>query len=69
MNITDKIRTALAYKKMSEAELARRFGSSPSAFNQRLKVGKFATEELQKIAEILDAEYVFEIVFPDGTRI
>jgi transcriptional regulator with XRE-family HTH domain len=64
-----KIRMALAYKRMSEAELARAFGSSPAAFNQRMKTDKFTLEELGKIAAILGAEYIAKIEFPDGVRI
>ena len=48
MTIPQKIKMALAYKGMSEAELARAVGSSPQAFNQRMKTGKFSTEEMQK---------------------
>ena len=54
---------------MSEAELARAVGSSPQAFNQRMKTGKFSTEEMDKIAEVLEAEYYFGFQFKDGTKI
>ena len=54
---------------MSEAELARSIGTSPSAFNQRMKTGKFSTEEMDKIAEVLEAEYYFGFQFKDGTKI
>jgi len=54
MTISQKIKMALAYKGMSEAELARSIGTSPSAFNQRMKTGKFSTEEMDKIAEVLE---------------
>jgi ribosome-binding protein aMBF1 (putative translation factor) len=63
------IKTALAYAGMSEAQLARKFNSSPSAFNQRMKTDKFTAEELEKIAAILNAEYKSTFVFPDGTQI
>ena len=43
MTISQKIKMALAYKGMSEAELARAVGSSPQAFNQRMKTGKFSS--------------------------
>ena len=69
MTISQKIKMALAYKGMSEAELARSIGTSPSAFNQRMKTGKFSTEEMDKIAEVLEAEYFFGFQFKDGTRI
>ncbi len=69
MTIAQKIRMALAYKHMSEAELARSIGSTPSAFNQRMKTDKFAKSELEQIASILGATYKAEFEFPDGTVI
>lgn len=64
-----KIKMALAYKNMSESELARQFGSSPQAFNQRMKTDKFTTADLEKIAAILGAKYIFAFEFEDGTKI
>lgn len=69
MTIQQKIKMALAYKNMSEAELARQIGSSPSAFNQRMKTGKFSSNDLEKIAEALGAEFLFSFRFEDGTQI
>lgn len=69
MTIPQKIKMALAYKGISEAELARLIGTSPSAFNQRMKTGKFSTEDLEKIAAAMDAEYFFGFQFKDGTKI
>lgn len=69
MTISQKIKMALGYKGMSEADLARAVGSSPQAFNQRMKTGKFSSEEMEKIAEALEAEYYFGFAFKDGTRI
>ena len=69
MTIPQKIKMALAYKGMSEAELARAVGSSPQAFNQRMKTGKFSTEEMEKISETLEAEFYFGFAFKDGTKI
>ena len=69
MTIEQKISMALAYKGMSEAELARSIGTSPSAFNQRMKTGKFSTEEMEKIAAALEADYYFGFEFKDGTKI
>lgn len=60
---------ALAHERMTQAELARRFGSSPQAFKQRLDNGKFTQEELEKIAKILNAEYYAGFKFNDGTII
>ena len=69
MTNTQKIKLALAYKNMSESELARQLGTSPQAFNQRMKTDKFSSDELSKIAEILQAKYISSFEFPDGTVI
>lgn len=69
MTISQKIKMALAYKGMSEAELARSIGTSPQAFNQRMKTGKFSSDEMNKIAQALGAEYYFGFQFPDGTKV
>ena len=69
MTIAQKIKMALAYRNMSEAELARALGTSPSAFNQRMKRERFTKEELEQIAEILGGAFRAEFVFPDGTVI
>ena len=69
MTISQKIKMALAYKGMSEADLARAVGSSPQAFNQRMKIGKFSSDEMDKIADALEASYFFGFEFKDGTKI
>lgn len=69
MTIAQKIKMALAYKGMSEAELARTMGTSPSAFNQRMKTGKFSSEDLEQIATALEATYFFGFEFKDGTKV
>lgn len=70
MDIPMKIRLAETYAKISEAELARRFGArSQQAFAQRMKTGKFTAEELERIADALGAKYEYNFVFPDGTKI
>ena len=69
MNTAQKIRMALAYKRMSESELARQMGSTPSAFNQRMKTDKFSFDEVERIASVLGAVYTAVFEFPDGTKI
>lgn len=69
MDIPMKIKMAETYANISEAELARRLGTSPQAFGQRIKTGKFSTGDLEKIAEGLGAKYVCYFEFPDGTEI
>ena len=69
MTVPQKIKMALAYKGMSEAELSRAIGTSPSAFNQRMKTGKFSSEDMAKIAEAIGAKFFFGFEFEDGTRV
>lgn len=69
MDISRKIKAACAYVGKSEAQLARDLGTSPSAFNQRLKTGKFTSEELEKIADALGAEFVLCFKLKDGMSI
>lgn len=69
MDIPTKIRLAETYARISEAELARRLGTSPQAFGQRMKTGKFTSDELETIAKALGATFNFSFDFPDGTKI
>ena len=69
MDITKKVRLAETYANISEAELARRIGTTPQALWQRMKTGKFTSTELEAIAKALGAEYEFHFRFEDGTTI
>ena len=67
MDIPMKIRLAETYANISEAELAR--CKSQQAFVQRMKTGKFSSQELDQIAESLGAKFECSFTFPDGTKI
>lgn len=69
MDISMKIKLAETYAKMSEAELARRIGTTSQALGQRIKTGKFSSADLDAIADALGAEFVCYFKFPDGTEI
>ena len=69
MDITTKIKLAETYANISEAELARRLGTTSQAFGQRMKTGKFKSSDLEEIAAALGCEVVVEFRFPDGTII
>ena len=45
-SVSKKIKMALAYEGMSEAELARRLGFSPAAFNQRMATDQWSADLL-----------------------
>jgi transcriptional regulator with XRE-family HTH domain len=64
-----RIKTAAAYKGISQAELARRIGMTASNFNQKLKRGTFNEEEIKLVADALGATFEAAFVFPDGMKI
>lgn len=70
MSMEQKIKTAVAYKGISQAKLAIAIGMTPSNFNQKLKRSTFTDEELESIANALNASYVpFYFAFSDGMKI
>ena len=69
MTIEKKINMAVAFKGISQAELARNINMTPSNFNQKVKRGTFTLDELNKIANALGASYEFGFVFSDGTKV
>ena len=67
VTLQQQIEMAIAYSgSVTKKEIAEKMNVTPSAFGQRLKTGKFTKEELQKIASILDAEYISVFRFRAG---
>lgn len=52
------IESALALSGMTQAMLAAKLGTSPSAFSQKLNHGKFTLEEYKQIAQITNLRFV-----------
>lgn len=69
MTIEQKIKMALSYAGISQAELARRMGTTPSNLNQKVKRNTLTKEELEQIAAALGGAWRAEFVFEDGTVI
>lgn len=69
MTIEQKINMALSYNNVSQAELARRIGTTPSNLNQKVKRNTLTKEELEQIASALGGTWRAEFVFNDGTVI
>ena len=69
MTIEQKLNMALSYKNISQAELARRIGTTPSNLNQNVKRNTLTKEELEQIATVLGCTWRAEFEFPDGTII
>jgi hypothetical protein len=51
------------------AELARRLGKSPQALNAKLKRESFTIEELEIIAEAVDAKFLRSFELSSGDKI
>ena len=67
--IQQKIEAACAYAGVTKKDIADRMGVTPSAFNQRLKTGKFSDADFKLISNVIGAEYVSFFRFPDGREI
>lgn len=64
-----KIRAALGYAGISQAELARRLGISPQVLSKRLQSGRFTLDEWGQIAAALGADFRAVICFNDGLEV
>ncbi len=69
MTIEQKLKMALAYKGISQAELARQIETTPSNLSQKIKRNTLTKEELEQIAKVLGGVWRAEFVFADGTVI
>ncbi len=69
MIIEQKIKMALAYAGISQAELARRIGMTPSNLNQKIKRDTLTYGEMETIAQTLGVSWRAEFVCPDGRTI
>ena len=69
MTIEQKINMALAYRGMSQTELARTIGTTPSNLNKKVKRDTLTKEEMEQIARALGGSWRAEFVFENGTVI
>jgi transcriptional regulator with XRE-family HTH domain len=68
--ITEKVKILMVKADMKQKDLAEKIGLSPEHFNNKLRAGKFAPEELEKIAAAVGATYTRDEYFTlDGERI
>ena len=69
MTTSDMIRELCDKMNISLADLCRRIGQTPQNFNKKLQRGTVSSEEMAKIAEVLDVRYEQTFVLPDGYEI
>ena len=69
VNVGDKIKVALEYRRMTVQELAFKMGyNSPSALYNKFKRANFSEEDLKQICKVLNCEYEVMIRLPDINR-
>lgn len=69
MTISEQIKVLCVRSNISIAELARRLGKSPQALNAKLKRESFTIEELEIIAEAVDAKFLRSFELSSGDKI
>ncbi len=69
MTIEQKIKMATAWAGISQAQLARRIGTTPSNLNQKIKRNTLTMEDMEEIARALGCEWEAHFRLPDATTI
>lgn len=69
MSIAEQIKVLCVRCKVSEAELARRLGTSPQNFNSKMKRESFTIDDLELIAEVLNVEFKRSFVLDNGDEV
>ena len=69
MTISEQIKVLCVRSDISLAELARRLGKSPQAFSAKLKRESFTVEELEIIADAVDAKFLRSFELSTGEKV
>ena len=69
MTISEQIKVLCVRSNISMAELARRIGKSPQALNAKLKRESFTVEELDIIADAVNAKFLRSFELSTGDKI
>jgi len=69
MTISEQIKVLCVRSNISVAELARRLGKSPQSFNAKMKRESFTVEELEIIANVVEAKFMRTFELSSGDKI
>ena len=61
VDITAMFKDAIAASPFSEAEVARRFGTSPQNLHQRFLRGKYSSDDINRLADALGLEATIKL--------
>ncbi|WP_300919655.1 hypothetical protein [uncultured Dubosiella sp.] len=65
----DDIKKAIAYAGKSQRLVSKEINETPMNFNKKIKRETLKSDDMQKIAKAIGAEYKEYFKFPDGTKI
>lgn len=69
MAVSEQIKILCIKLDISVSELARRYGSSPQAFSQKMKREGFTPDELKKMAIAAGCKYETAFILPNGDKV
>ena len=69
MTISEQIKVLCVRSNISVSELARRIGTSPQAFSAEMKRQSFTVDELEIIAEAVDAKFSHSFELSSGDTV
>jgi len=69
MATSEQLKILCVKLNISVSELARRYGSSPQAFSQKMKREGFTPAELKSVAGAVGCEYESSFILPNGERV
>ena len=69
MTTSEQIKMLCIRTGVSLSELARRIGQTPQNFSAKLKRNTVTQEELNTIAEVLDAKYEHYFIMNNGEKV
>ncbi len=69
MAVSEQLKILCVKLDISVAELARKCGTSPQAFSQKMKRESFTPADLKKIANAAGCKYEGSFILPDGGKV
>ena len=69
MTVAEQVRILCVRTNISEAELARRLGTSPQNLNAKIKRDTFSVYDVERIAEVTGTTFKREFILNNGETV
>ena len=69
MTVAEQVRILCVRINISEAELARRLGTSPQSLNAKIKRDTFSVYDMERIAEVTGTTFKREFILNNGETV